>query len=166
MGYPTSIIPHGHVNIQECSRLTDSTPSKLRVWERRYRYPSPIRGHKGHRFYPEHMLDDIRRIVDARKRGVPMENLIRDGYPVCATVKTSPTRREVLRGPLGELEVPDDVISRMLQRRLVDALMDGDWAIIRECQHAASTIHPLHRELAVYRPLSVASVALAKAGIE
>lgn len=54
-------------SISAVERDTGIGRDALRIWERRYGYPSPVRGHKGERRYPlsqVQRLQLIRRLLD------------------------------------------------------------------------------------------------------
>ena len=56
-----------YLNIGTVERDSGVARDTLRVWERRYGFPSPIRNDKGERMYPEiqlRRLQQIRRLLD------------------------------------------------------------------------------------------------------
>jgi MerR family transcriptional regulator, light-induced transcriptional regulator len=56
-----------YLNIGTVERDTGIARDTLRIWERRYGFPEPIRNHKGERMYPEvqlRRLQRIRRLLD------------------------------------------------------------------------------------------------------
>lgn len=151
-----------YLSIKDCARESGASASVLRIWELRYGWPAPRRAPNGYRMYRADLVPQIRAIQAARAKGVLMVDLIKDGLPILPRPeRTGPTRAEILRPVLEAIPAPEGDVPRMLQRRLVDALIADDEAVVRECRHAASTIHPLLRELTVYRPLRDAEAALA-----
>jgi len=59
------------LSIADMSRETGIAPDTLRVWERRYGFPSPTRNHKGDRTYSQEELERlrlIRQLIDSGHR--------------------------------------------------------------------------------------------------
>lgn len=59
------------LSIADMSRETGIAPDTLRVWERRYGFPSPTRNHKGDRSYSQEELERlrlIRQLIDSGQR--------------------------------------------------------------------------------------------------
>lgn len=48
------------LTIQQLSREVNVRAETLRVWERRYGFPKPIRDHRGHRRYPDDQVEALR----------------------------------------------------------------------------------------------------------
>lgn len=75
--------PDGFVNIAAVERDTGLSKDTLRVWERRYGFPAPMRDRFGERLYPIEQVDRlrlIRRLLSAGHRpgkiiGLPAEQL-------------------------------------------------------------------------------------------
>lgn len=56
------------LTITAVARETGLSPDTLRVWERRYGFPKPLRNSSGRRGYPQEQIDrlrQIKRLVDA-----------------------------------------------------------------------------------------------------
>ena len=60
---PTEIKPRLH-SISNVERDTGIAKDTLRIWERRYGFPSPERNNKGERLYPD---DQVKRLITIRK---------------------------------------------------------------------------------------------------
>ena len=54
--------PEGFVNIAAVERDTGLSKDTLRVWERRYGFPAPMRDRFGERLYPLEQVDRLRLI--------------------------------------------------------------------------------------------------------
>lgn len=57
------------LSVGDVSRETGLTPDTLRVWERRYGFPSPVRLPSGHRRYTREDVRRLRRLAEAVARG-------------------------------------------------------------------------------------------------
>ena len=57
------------VSIGRLSSATGISPDRLRIWERRYGRPSPIRRPSGHRRYPAEEIVALKRVADLLVRG-------------------------------------------------------------------------------------------------
>jgi len=62
-------------NIGDVSQQTGVAAVTLRSWERRYGLIKPKRTPKGHRFYNQANIDDIRRIISWLNRGVAISKV-------------------------------------------------------------------------------------------
>src|SRR5205085_10711693 len=68
--------PMSVLSISEVSARTGVAPGTLRMWEQRYGFPVPERTASGYRRYPSAVVDDVRRVVDLRGRGLSMSAAI------------------------------------------------------------------------------------------
>lgn len=62
---------NSHHSISEVSRIAGIPKDLLRMWERRYGYPTPLRDKHGNRIYSDEQLDKlvvIRQLVEQGKR--------------------------------------------------------------------------------------------------
>lgn len=70
--------------IREFARLTNVNPVTLRAWERRYGIIRPERTEKGHRFYTEQHIQQVRNILYWLDQGYPIrqvKSLLKDSTP-------------------------------------------------------------------------------------
>lgn len=67
--------PNGTYPIREFARLSGVNPATLRAWERRYGIVKPLRTPKGHRFYTDDHLQDVRRILYWLEQGYPVRQV-------------------------------------------------------------------------------------------
>lgn len=67
--------PDGTYPIREFARLSGVNPATLRAWERRYGIVKPLRTPKGHRFYNDQHLQDVRRILYWLEQGYPVRQV-------------------------------------------------------------------------------------------
>src|SRR4051812_14098817 len=66
----------GPVPVGEAARRSGVSVAVLRAWEERHGFPRPTRGHGGHRRYTAAQIDEVRRVVEARGRGLSVEAAI------------------------------------------------------------------------------------------
>src|SRR6187399_203758 len=69
------------MNINEASKLCGLSPSVLRIWELRYGWPNPKRKPNGYRAYTMHQVQELKRMGELVKAGVPVSSLIVEGLP-------------------------------------------------------------------------------------
>jgi MerR family transcriptional regulator, light-induced transcriptional regulator len=68
-------LPDGSYPIREFARLSGVNPATLRAWERRYGIVQPLRTPKGHRFYTDQHLEDVRKILYWLEQGYPVRQV-------------------------------------------------------------------------------------------
>ncbi|MEQ3692308.1 MAG: MerR family transcriptional regulator [Alcanivorax sp.] len=61
--------------IREFARLTGVNPVTLRAWERRYGIISPLRTPKGHRFYNDNHVTQVKNIIYWLEQGYPIRQV-------------------------------------------------------------------------------------------
>ncbi len=71
----TSPIPDGSYPIREFARLTGVNPATLRAWERRYGIIHPLRTPKGHRFFSDDHIRQVKRILYWLEQGYPVRHV-------------------------------------------------------------------------------------------
>ncbi len=78
MPYITTHEPDGEIlyNIAAVERDTGLSKDTLRVWERRYGFPQPLRDNNDERLYPQDQLDKLRRIRHLMDHGQRPSKLI------------------------------------------------------------------------------------------
>jgi DICT domain-containing protein/predicted DNA-binding transcriptional regulator AlpA len=64
------------LTIREISALSGVSEGTLRMWETRYRFPTPHRLPSGHRRYSERELEQVRAVVRAREQGLSLPTAI------------------------------------------------------------------------------------------
>lgn len=114
------------LSISEVERDTGISKDTLRIWERRYGFPNPVRDANGERLYDSEGLQKLRlikRLMDAGKRpgkivGKPMSELLRAGTEPLSTVVAM--RHESHGEILETIKARDGVA---LQQRLSQRLM-------------------------------------------
>jgi len=62
----------GELTIREVSARSGVSEGTLRMWETRYRFPTPQRLASGHRRYTNHDLEQVRAVVRARAQGLSL----------------------------------------------------------------------------------------------
>src|SRR5205809_6032993 len=75
---PRSAIPPAEYSIAAVSKLTGASCHALRVWERRYGFPVPIRSASGHRRYSREQVRTLREITRMVQAGRPIGELMAD----------------------------------------------------------------------------------------
>ncbi len=70
--------------------MFDLNPNTVRTWERRYKFPSPVRSSGGHRAYTQSDIETIARIVALMNSGIAPADAIRQVTD--AATKHQPTR--------------------------------------------------------------------------
>ncbi len=122
------------VSIGRLAAETGLTPDRLRVWERRYGRPKPLRLPSGHRRYPWTEVVQLRRVADLLSRGerarnllaLPPEELDARHAEFCAEAATFPemeTWQALTRG-LREPDLANALIDSGESMELVDFLED------------------------------------------
>jgi|GEM_PF-5599731 len=139
-----------------CARFGVSA-ALLRLWERRYGWPMPMRTVKGQRrFSPAEVaiLSDVLALVRA---GTPVGTVLRDGQPqLPAADSVLPGGSELAAAALAALEQPTTAEGRALRMRVVTALRLRDVGSALACCHEA-----LHRcrsneqTFAVWAPVEI-----------
>ena len=123
--------------IGDVARETGLSKDTLRIWERRYGFPSPTRNHNDERVYGSEQitrLQIIRRLLDSGLRpgrivGLPLEQL----SAFRPSGKPAPAGSPEVAGPLQLLELVKSQHSGALQHRLSQLLMElGLRRFIRE----------------------------------
>jgi len=121
--------PKQHVNINEASKMCGLSPSVLRIWELRYGWPAPKRKPNGYRAYSLHQVQELKRMSELVKSGIPVSSLIVEGLPrwpaqhahVAGPMRLPQTRSAIEGGP-----------HRSLQDELLDALETRRGNLARE----------------------------------
>lgn len=122
-------------NIGVVSRMTDIPASTLRVWERRYDFPSPLRTDGGHRLYSEReivRLHWIKQQVDSGMQTGQAVQALRHAeesgrFPE-RLLAASPADKLSLSTSEEKAETPAarDDVGALLRGRLIDVLLDYD----------------------------------------
>jgi DNA-binding transcriptional MerR regulator len=53
----------------------------IRVWEERYGWPAPKRHSNGYRAFAVHEIEELKRVAELVKNGMPISKIIIDGFP-------------------------------------------------------------------------------------
>jgi DNA-binding transcriptional MerR regulator/methylmalonyl-CoA mutase cobalamin-binding subunit len=70
-------LPEDPVSIGRLAEVTGISPERLRVWERRYGRPRPVRLESGHRRYPREEVLGMRRVAELLAHGQPVGEVLR-----------------------------------------------------------------------------------------
>jgi DNA-binding transcriptional MerR regulator len=68
-------------SIHDAATASGLTPSVIRVWEERYGWPAPKRHRNGYRAFAAHEIDELKRVAELVKGGMPISKIIVDGFP-------------------------------------------------------------------------------------
>lgn len=93
------------LSIAEVERQTGIRPATLRMWERRYGFPQPLRDRHGNRVYP---MDQVERLHTARRR---LDQGLRPGQ--IFSTEFGPSAAEA--APAGAAAVPDPEYGPLLE---------------------------------------------------
>lgn len=133
------------LSIGELAQATGISPDTIRVWERRYGVPEPVRLPSGHRRYTPEQLRWLRRVVEA----------VSLGHRPSAIVKsTEEELQELLDNRRTKIEPPNDLESWLQLVRNFDAgsvsnLLRDAWQRSTPSDFLTETVAPL--DLAVTR---------------
>jgi DNA-binding transcriptional MerR regulator len=118
-------------NIKEASQATGLTPSVLRIWELRYGWPNPKRKINGYRTYQRHLIEDLKKVANLVKNGLPISSIIIDSMPRWPTHSLSmPSPRLLAR--TRALPVPIESNEAMLNRELIQAFANLNPQSVKE----------------------------------
>ena len=133
------------LSIGELAQATGISPDTIRVWERRYGVPEPVRLPSGHRRYTPEQLRWLRRVVEA----------VSLGHRPSAIVKSSEEElQELLDNRRTKIEPPDDQHTWLELVRAFDAstlsgVLRDAWQRQSPSDFLTETVAPL--DLAVHR---------------
>ena len=133
------------LSIGELAQATGISPDTIRVWERRYGVPEPVRLPSGHRRYTPEQLRWLRRVVEAVSLGHRPSAIVRS---------TEEELQELLDNRRTKIEPPDDLHSWLELVRTFDSSMLSDtlretWQRQTPSDFLTETVAPL--DLAVHR---------------
>lgn len=118
-------------SIRELTRSTGLSADVLRVWERRYGFPTPERDAAGARSYDEADVEKLGLLQRALQRGHRVGNIIG---------QSSDELRELLSGSRANLDLETEHGS---VRRIMEALLaDDDQSLVAELRYAALNLGP------------------------
>lgn len=143
-------------NIQDASRACGLSPSVLRIWELRYCWPRPRRCLNGYRTYAAHQIQELRRVAELVKTGVPIGQIIVDGMP---RWPDEPSERKASRDLPCTCALPcaKHPATARLQRELIQALETRNEPAVQVLlQGAAWQLHSAEEPAAVLLPIMVA----------
>ncbi len=73
-------VPEGFMDMQHAAQQAALSPSVIRMWELRYRWPQPKRMANGYRVYTPHQVAELRRVGEFVKAGMSIGQLVdKDG---------------------------------------------------------------------------------------
>jgi hypothetical protein len=151
-----SSTPNQSLNINEASKACGLSPSVLRIWELRYGWPNPKRKPNGYRAYNQHQVQELKRVAQLVKSGMPISSLIVDGLPRWPTdASRAPAPRTLAK--TRSLPKPQDGTEAGLHRDLIDALETRRGAAVKELlQRIFWTVRPADEPKTALVPCLVA----------
>lgn len=151
-------------SIHDAAAASGLTPSVIRVWEERYGWPSPKRHRNGYRAFAAHEIDELKRVAQLVKGGMPISKIIVDGFPKWPEDGHKPAPRHdvvVTRG----LPLRPDRAAKALREEIARALEDLHVGHALEAiQRAPIDLRPSDELGAVLAPALVGLVELRQQG--
>jgi hypothetical protein len=147
-------------NIKDTSSLTGLSPSVLRIWELRYGWPNPRRKANGYRTYQSEQIEDLKRVAELVKNGMPISRIIVGGAPQWpASDACQPSPRQLTKTRL--LPAPPNAPESLLHRDLIQAFASLDPRAVKELlQRIFWTVRPAEEPRAALAPALVALAEL------
>ncbi|MFM2054302.1 MAG: hypothetical protein RL456_2339 [Pseudomonadota bacterium] len=130
------------LSVGEVATLTGVAASTLRVWERRYGWPTPHRSRGGERRYTPAQVDAIREVARRAAAGMSLRDMIVDGLP-----RIPPARPAPPLIPLDLSDIPEPLRpeSLALRRSLIYGLVQRHPGRVRDSLAQLARIHPADR---------------------
>jgi DNA-binding transcriptional MerR regulator len=139
------------MNINEASKACGLSPSVLRIWELRYGWPSPKRKPNGYRSYSHHQVQELKRMGELVKAGVPISSLIVEGLPRWPANHPHSGRKQLAAARA--LRKPADRQISDMQEELFEALESLRGSLVRELlQRCVWQVRPVDEAQAFFVP--------------
>lgn len=151
-------------SIHDAAAASGLTPSVIRVWEERYGWPAPKRHRNGYRAFATHEIDELKRVAELVKGGMPISKLIVDGFPRWPedSNKTTPRHRVAVTR---SLPLPRGRAAEDLREEIARSLEDLHVGHALEAiQRACLDLRPADELAAVLTPALVGLVELRQHG--
>jgi len=146
--------------IHDAATSSGLTPSVIRVWEERYGWPSPKRQPNGYRAFALHEVEDLKRVAELVRSGMPISKLIVDGLPSWPESRSRPAPRHDVAIARG-LPTPPSGAGKSLRDAVCLALEDlHHGRALEAIQRASLELRPAEELLAVLAPALVAVAEL------
>jgi DNA-binding transcriptional MerR regulator len=130
-GSPSPAAPQPQYSIAAVSKLTGISCHTLRVWERRYGFPIPVRSPAGHRRYDGLQVQQLRRLTHVQRAGKdPISKLVASLRGWKHDAPEAPPRCEISH--------TDEVLSELIGRLIAGDQMGAD----QEYDRLASRFDP------------------------
>ncbi len=131
--------------VQAVARLTGVSAARLRVWEKRYGTPSPIRSEGGYRLYSARDVGLVKRIVELIGQGMSVGEAV--------GLASAPEGVDAHRGAPPALPTDPDIWAGT-RARLIDSARRFDRAgLERELQRVVGTVQAAEAYRIVLRPV-------------
>lgn len=154
---------HKLLNINEAAKACGLSPSVLRIWELRYGWPSPKRKPNGYRSYSHSQVQELKRMGELVKAGVPISTLIVDGLPRWPANNPAAVIHSALPAAHA-LPRPANKNDEALHQELLEALETRRASLVIELlQRAAWSVRPALEAQVTLVPTLVALAELKRA---
>jgi DNA-binding transcriptional MerR regulator len=151
-------------SIHDAAAASGLTPSVIRVWEERYGWPSPKRHRNGYRAFAAHEIDELKRVAQLVKGGMPISKIIVDGFPKWPDDGHKPAPRHDVTVTRA-LPLRPDRAAQALREEIARALEDLHVGHALEAiQRACIDLRPADELAAVLAPALVGLVELRNQG--
>ena len=144
------------LTINEVAEQTGLTPSLLRIWELRYKWPMPRRGKNTYRLFDSDTLDDLKWIKARLDQGRIISELIVDGKIIRdRSIEVLPGSRKS-QLDFSHIPQPQTAKGQQLRQQLEDAIQSKDLGRIAYLEAESSRLPPAERQLAAVAVLAIA----------
>ncbi len=150
-----------HLNINEASKLCGLSPSVLRIWELRYNWPAPMRRANGYRAYSQPQVEELKRMAELVKAGLPISSLIVEGMPRWPAANPNAGRKTL--AATRSIAKPADRQVAQLQGDLIDAIENRQASLVKEVlQRCVWQVRPVDEVQLFFVPTMVGIAELAQ----
>lgn len=118
------VLPENLMSIGDVDRATGISEFKLRMWERRYNFPVPLKLESGHRRYTSEMVEHLKLIKLALDEGGRISKLVKLSIAELKLVVASSEVKDVVR----EVEFGDIIqMARRWEENTIIAKFEKNW---------------------------------------
>lgn len=142
-----------NVGIHEVQQLTGISQATLRMWEKRYGWPTPPRDENGYRIFNKTLINDLKRVKNLLETGVPVGEVIKDGklyFPVKLVPKKIKPKHD-----WSSLPSPKTIEGWELRAKMEEAIEIQNWGKVEEIKALALRLRASERPAILSLPLSI-----------
>lgn len=140
------------LTISEVAAATGVSKSVLRIWEKRYGWPTPHRSRHGCRRYTVDTVEVLHQVIARLGAGATIRDLIVDGHPSLGQPAPSPAPKPTL--DLAAVGCPDSADAQDVRDRLICGLIQQHPGIVRWAVSQCARLRPAERGPAVLNVLT------------